>query len=154
MYGVQLSGPSQVDNKKPIRVLTENRFEAVRFLNTFFKEDTWVGVRNFIDTGKGAGKLKKMTPFLGNAFIDDDNSTRARHVDMKTNPSKKDSDILFSIEDKMAYLKYSVWSPFQVQYDEEREAMYVLTKLNEQSTIYVFAHRPVSLIDRKRYKIG
>lgn len=150
MYGVQLTESVQNNNPNPVRVLTENRFEAVRFLNTFFKEDTWIGIRNFVDTGNGPGRLQSMTPFEGNAFIDDETSTRFRHMKENSVPSTKESDILFSIKDNLGYSKYSVWSPFQVQYDESRDALYVLTKLKEQSTIYVFAHRPVSLMDKKR----
>ena len=35
------------NRKSTTIVLTENRFEAVRFLNNFLEEDTWFGVRNF-----------------------------------------------------------------------------------------------------------
>jgi hypothetical protein len=152
MYDVQANKRETGVASSPTLLVTENRFEAVRYLNSFFKEDTWIGIRNFIDTGNGAGKLKNMVPFEGKALIDDKNSSRYRHMDSKTIPSKKDSDILFYIEDKAEFARYGIWAPFQIQYDEKRDAMYVLTKLQDFATIYVFAHRPISAIDRKHHK--
>lgn len=138
------------NRKSTTIVLTENRFEAVRFLNNFLEEDTWFGVRNFVDTGNGAGSLKEMNPFFGQAVIDDSISTRHKHMDTKSNPSKKMTDALFYIRPSMEFASYPVWAPFQIQYDMKRDAMYVLTKLNEVSTIYVFAHGAISLLSRKR----
>ena len=139
-----------VNRKSTTIVLTENRFEAVRFLNNFLEEDTWFGVRNFVDTGNGAGALKEMNPFFGQAVIDDSVSTRRKHMDTKSNPSKKMTDALFYIRPSMEFASYPVWAPFQIQYDMKRDAMYVLTKLNEVSTIYVFAHGTISLLSKRR----
>lgn len=152
MYGelIKSGRSSPVNTSARTSVLTENRFEAVRYINSFVKEDTWIGVRNFVDTGHGAGSLKSMMPFKGKALIDDESSTRYRHMDCKQNPSKKLSDAIFFLDSEYEFSRYSIWAPFQVQYDAKRDALYVLTKLDEMSTIYVLAHRPISHLDKKR----
>lgn len=133
-----------------ILLLTENRFEAVRHINSFLNEDTWIGIRNFVDTGNGAGRLKEMHPFWGKALIDDKCSTRYRHMNTVQNPSKSSSEALFYIEPEHDFSRFSIWAPFQLQYDIQRDALYVLTKLEEVSTIYVLAHRPISELDKQR----
>lgn len=149
-YRVQNTNQIEPYQSPQIMLLTENRFEAVRHINSFLKEDTWIGIRNFVDTGAGAGKLKNMSPFWGKALIDDVSSTRYKHMNTVQNPSKKSSDAVFYIEPEHDFTRYSIWAPFQVQYDIQRDALYVLTKLEDVSTIYVLAHRPISALDKNK----
>ena len=133
-----------------ILLLTENRFEAVRHINSFLNEDTWIGIRNFVDTGNGTKKKNEKKKNKKKKQKKKKCSTRYRHMNTVQNPSKSSSDALFYIEPEHDFSRFSILAPFQLQYDIQRDALYVLTKLEEVSTIYVLAHRPISELDKQR----